>query len=604
MYSVIAEHAFCVKKSLQENFYRKPSSRVSMGNISKSLSLLLIVLLTVSSLNVIFATIPFGTAQSGTNVTGIINSDTTWTQANSPYDLTENVLVSNGATLTIEAGVTVNFYTYDMQVNGTLNVQGTIDDKVYFTTTNREIVDAIHNQAASINFGDSSLNDVIEGTVFGDALEVYFANCNSSIILNNDAFPNQGVPLSGGFIGVEPTFRGPGTAIITNDLFTGRIQDECALSTIANNTFINGGADTGGGSFLILNDNFTGDATRGSGFGLTIGGAKAVVSDNYFSGYSEACIAIEGTAAWIQRNFIQNNFTADGYPFFGIEIQGSSPVVENNTITNCNIGIDVYSHGSDYSAIEAKPTIINNNIYNNAEYNLYLGYPERSGYNPLDYVVGNIDAFDNYWGTTNNQAINQTIHDLKNQSNLGTVNFIPLLSAFNTQATPNPDAPTPTVQQIPTAIFLGATNDNGGTVELTVNGNLTIFGDTMANVTANQSIHRTTVSFTVMGYSGTNCFGNITIPKSAVPYGTKPTVYINNNTVQDQNYTQDTNNYYIWFTPNFNEYLNALTIEFATTSTVPKFPTWIILPLFALLILLSIAFIRKRISKKNITFLV
>jgi len=34
------------------------------------------------------------------------------------------------------------------------------------------------------------------------------------------------------------------------------------------------------------------------------------------------------------------------------------------------------------------------------------------------------------------------------------------------------------------------------------------------------------------------------------------------------------------------------------TATVPEFPTWMILPLFALAILLSIAFIRKRIPKK------
>ena len=38
-------------------------------------------------------------------------------------------------------------------------------------------------------------------------------------------------------------------------------------------------------------------------------------------------------------------------------------------------------------------------------------------------------------------------------------------------------------------------------------------------------------------------------------------------------------------------------------STVPEFPTLIILPLFAIAILLSTVFIRKRIPKKNITFL-
>ena len=40
------------------------------------------------------------------------------------------------------------------------------------------------------------------------------------------------------------------------------------------------------------------------------------------------------------------------------------------------------------------------------------------------------------------------------------------------------------------------------------------------------------------------------------------------------------------------------------TPTVPEFSTWIILPLFATMIALSTMFVRKRILKKNITFLV
>jgi hypothetical protein len=69
---------------------------------------------------ILVVTVHFGTAQSGTNVTGIISSDTTWTQVNSPYNLTGNVLVNEGATLTIEAGVTINlndYYILDLSFN-------------------------------------------------------------------------------------------------------------------------------------------------------------------------------------------------------------------------------------------------------------------------------------------------------------------------------------------------------------------------------------------------------------------------------------------------------------------------------------------------------
>ena len=48
--------------------------------------------------------VPFGLAQGGSNESGVISSDATWTQANSPYSLTGNVLVDTGVTLTIQAG--------------------------------------------------------------------------------------------------------------------------------------------------------------------------------------------------------------------------------------------------------------------------------------------------------------------------------------------------------------------------------------------------------------------------------------------------------------------------------------------------------------------
>ncbi len=88
-----------------------------------ALALAFIFALSASTL-ILFGTLHFGTAQSGTNVTGIIYSDTTWTKANSPYNFTGPVAVNANATLTIQAGVTVNIGTYYLQVNGGLNAVG------------------------------------------------------------------------------------------------------------------------------------------------------------------------------------------------------------------------------------------------------------------------------------------------------------------------------------------------------------------------------------------------------------------------------------------------------------------------------------------------
>ena len=89
-------------------------------------------------------------------------------------------------------------------------------------------------------------------------------------------------------------------------------------------------------------------------------------------------------------------------------------IIQNNAITgNSMVGI----------RFSASPTALsNNNIYSNT-LNVALT------------IADNVDAANNWWGTTDAQAINQTIYDNKNSNTLGRVNFVPFLSA------PNPSAP-------------------------------------------------------------------------------------------------------------------------------------------------------------------
>jgi len=75
------------------------------------------------------------------------------------------------------------------------------------------------------------------------------------------------------------------------------------------------------------------------------------------------------------------------------------------------------------------------------------------------------------------------------------------------------------------------------------------------------------VVFTITEPSGTEGFLNLTIPITAIPYGTSPVVYIDGQQALNQNYTQDGNNFYVWFTTQFNT--NQVTIQFS----VPANPT-------------------------------
>ncbi len=98
---------------------------------------------------------------------------------------------------------------------------------------------------------------------------------------------------------------------------------------------------------------------------------------------------------------------------------------------------------------------------------------------------------------------------------------------------------------------VSATTGSGKTVSLTLVGNITSSQMSNVTITTNRHASETTVSFVVTGENSTTGFSNITIPIDAVPYGSKPTIYIDNQNCTSQGYTQDSANYYVWYTTQF-----------------------------------------------------
>jgi hypothetical protein len=175
-----------------------------------------------------------------------------------------------------------------------------------------------------------------------------------------------------------------------------------------------------------------------------------------------------------------------------------------------------------------------------------------------------------------------------NGSSVGTVSsftFTNVQTAYTISATfaPRPTpipiptvtpSPTPTSSPSPTpsTTTVAATTDGGATVDLAISGNIT--SSQMSNVTiaTNRSATTTKVSFTVAGESGTTGFSNVTIPKSAVPCGTTPTIYISNQSAQNQGYTQDTCNYYAWYTTHSSTH--QVSIVFTSTPNSTPLPSF------------------------------
>ena len=81
----------------------------SSGYLVRPLRLLGSLRLAVITLSLLLAFLSNTPVSAGTSVSGTISSDEEWKLADSPFQVTGNVVVSSGVTLTIEPGVTVKF---------------------------------------------------------------------------------------------------------------------------------------------------------------------------------------------------------------------------------------------------------------------------------------------------------------------------------------------------------------------------------------------------------------------------------------------------------------------------------------------------------------
>jgi hypothetical protein len=361
----------------------------------------------------------------GSEVIGVIHSDTTWTLANSPYTLTGPVAVLDGSTLTIEPGVVVNLGSYYLQINGTLHAKGTSANKINFTGTAPERW-AITFTPISIDWKpQSNSGSIIENVVItlapGGSKGISIENA-SPLINNNTITAYYGIDVFGG----SPT--------IANNVIYGQIGIHVANPTITGN-FITAGVS--GVSYykgatitpaVIANNTISCRDLSGrlmtnayDYYGIEV--RSASLSGNTISGFQTGIYTIDNT---IEQNLIVNN--KDGICILSdYENYHSNATIRYNTITNNFQGINITQPDpGKFTTID----LVNNNIYNNQNYNVYSA------------SSNNVAASSNWWGTNDTQAINQTIRDGKNDFNVGMVNFIPFLTDPVSQA-PQPNMPLP-----------------------------------------------------------------------------------------------------------------------------------------------------------------
>jgi parallel beta-helix repeat protein len=164
------------------------------------------------------------------------------------------------------------------------------------------------------------------------------------------------------------------------------------------------------------------------------GNNTAIVVDNTITGeYSMAAIYIEldNGSPVIERNLITNSMEQLASRMApGIRVQRSGNAqIQHNTITRNRVGIFMFDDRS------SGLTIAYNNIVENSEYNIYLTRHTT----PSD-----VEASNNWWGSTDKTVIEKSIYDYRHDFDLGKVNYTPFLREPNSQAMPDPNAPVPT----------------------------------------------------------------------------------------------------------------------------------------------------------------
>ncbi len=405
-----------------------------MRPVKKLFSCTLSVIVLVSGLILVVAG-NFDVSYAYTDVSGIIGSDATWTKAGSPYSLVGNVLVSNGATLTIETGVTVNLNEYYIMVNGTLKARGTETEKIYFN--GGEIIFTHHSSNWDEQTGSGC---IIENT----NLDTTFVDIGSVSVKVSKSAVNAEISGLGQAIIVDNTINGKVSGkVVANNTITGDVNGNTVVNNIitgtvsgeiiSNNTITGGKISAAGStSGTVVSNNTIMDCDVGIS---CIG--YSVISGNTISGCG---VGIEtyvvqmlgGTRVaypLIERNLITDNVRGITIVLRSCFEPGTLvPTIQNNTIAHNSVGLYLYI--TNYGAT---PPIIYNNIHDNSDYNIQLD----------EETDKDINATYNWWGLTDTQAINQTIYDYKNDFTLGTVTFDPFLTEPNPEemATPIPEFP-------------------------------------------------------------------------------------------------------------------------------------------------------------------
>jgi parallel beta-helix repeat protein len=343
-----------------------------------------------------------GLAQQSTQVSGVLRHDTVWGKQGSPYVFVGAVGVPVGVTLTVEAGVVVDVGSYYLEVNGTLNVQGTDSENVFLLADEDPSHGPVISWVDAFPFGHGYNNIVV---AYGNpTVNIKNAVLNNTSLFGLGTASEATVTIKDSAL-VNSAVDIRGSTTISGSYFTDSVLSQCN-SNLSGNTFL-GGVEVSG-DFVVSGNNIT----RAGGAAVMAWGS-GVISGNIIWGSNYGITQDDKTtlSATVERNLIINNtcgiYLRDRY---------DDAVIKDNTFTVNGVGIFNPSN---------KVAIVGNSFIDNVVYDIQAGSDA-------------ISAAGNFWGTTSSDEISRRIYDSNDDFSLGTIIYTPFLASANPNAPGSP----------------------------------------------------------------------------------------------------------------------------------------------------------------------
>lgn len=373
-----------------------------------------------------------------TDVSGRISTNTTWSLANSPYNVVGDVIVETNIFLTIEPGVIVKFNNgTNLIIDGALIAQGDNAHQISFTGNSAvpqrgdwgtirfratSIDEACIIAWAMIEYGNSGITlydsgPRIENSTIRFNIRGIYSESNGIARIFDSEFLNNTYGITGNF----------------NYEYGSSLRSTVSSSRIFGNTY---GVDVSGGNLIVqqssISHNTYGIASNtyytmeiwettvsGNTYGIwtwsSYSGSFRIIGSNI----SDNFYGITANSATISKSIISNNNGTGISPYFNkygnatYYSEGAFTITYSTIAGNKENGVISKSYSTN--------TIRFSNIYGNTPYDLVnLAQYERNA---------DVNATDNWWGTTNSTGIDQHIYDYYDDFNLRKVGYKPFLNS-------------------------------------------------------------------------------------------------------------------------------------------------------------------------------